>query len=289
MDNCVIYGIGERSRKMRKKIETVFQVTAFADNNEQMIGSDIDGIPVIPACDLKDAGQPVFVCDELHWREIAEQLVKLGVKHYCCNDCLCYEVKQGVLYPVSLSKPLTYQKENTTDFSVLFVQRKPCARIDKIAYSIKRCGVKTFAAYSYEESDRSQAYEKQYPFWSYQDLLEFVNESEFDIIHCANEPDDYVNILINSNKPVINDCHNIASAQGNHISSGKCTLEYIANTKADGYMYPTNIMRDIMMEKWGTDSSKCKVMEEVSIDESNSFAMEQWAEDVIKFYRGVKK
>lgn len=289
MDNCVIFGAGEHGQRIRKKIETVFKVIAFADDNEKLIGSYIDGIPVISAYELMDSKLPVLLCDELHWRQIAEQLYKAGVEYYCCNDYLCYKMEQGVLYPVSLSEPIRYQKESAADFSVLFVQAKPDERINKIAYAMKQCGVKTFAAYSCEESDMGKAYEKQYPFWTYEDLLRFVNKSEFDIIHCSNEPDDYVNILINSNKPIIYDCRSIASVQGNDISSGKCTLEYIANTKADGYMYPTNVMRDIMIEKWGTDSSKCKVIEDVSIDESNSFAMEQWAQDLIKFYRGVIK
>lgn len=262
---CVIFGAGERGREMYRKFSLEFSVIAYADNNKELWDKPVNGVPVIPPDELKPliakSGAKLFICNELYWGDIARQLDEMGLSYYNCENCLCYEVADGVWYPVSFGKPEPCRKTNSDDFAVLFVQDKPCTRTNKIASVLKDRDVKTYSAYTKSPSDAgTSSYIEEYAFWTYNELLEFVNESEFDVIHCSNEPDVFINLLLYSNKKVIHDSHDINDLRYNNVHAANNFLEYLANTQADGVMYTTDAMRDIMIRKYGTDIRKTLVL-----------------------------
>lgn len=262
---CIIFGAGERGRNIFMKMLQTFDVIAYADNNPEIWGKQLNGIPVISPDTLpemvKETNALIMIVNELHYLDIAKQLKSMGLSYYSCQDYLCNKFEDGIWYPVSFGSPEAYRKKDKSKFAVLFVQQKPCTRTNKIAEVLKNRGILTYSAYLYAPSDAGgRAYIEEFPFWTYNELLEFVNDSEFDIIHCSNEPDNLVNWLIHSNKKVIHDCHDAVtmSKDMNHPAEG--VLEQIANTQADGMMYTTERMRDIMIRRCGGDISKTFVL-----------------------------
>lgn len=262
---AVIFGAGERGTNIFRKLSDCFEVIAYADNNPSLWGLERNGAPIIPPDTLsaliKETGAVIFIANELHYLDIAAQLDGYGLSYYNCESYFCYELEEGVWYPVSFGRPAAYKKPDKEKFAVLFVQVKPCTRTDKIAQVLKARGILTYAAYIAGPSDAgSRAYLSEFPFWTYGELLDFVNESEFDVIHCSNEPDTLVNLLIHSGKKVIHDCHDIVTMSKKTTTSPEIVLEYIANTQADGVIYPTERVQEILMRKYGTDPEKTLVL-----------------------------
>ena len=262
---CVIFGAGERGTTIFRKLSIFFDVIAYADNNKDLWGRERNGTAIIPPDDLtelvKKTGAAIFIANELHYLDIAAQLDGYGLSYYNCENYFCYEREDGVWYPVSFGRPEACRKTGKDKFSVLFVQVKPCTRTDKIAQALKSRGVLTYSAYTASASDAGNAaYLSEFPFWTYGELLDFVNESEFDIIHCSNEPDILVNLLLHSNKKVIHDCHDIVTMSKSTATAAEILMEYIANTQADGVMYPTERVQNIMMRKYGTAEEKILVL-----------------------------
>jgi len=261
---CVIFGTGLLGQHTFHKLKHAFTIIAYTDNNPSLWGKSINDIPIIPPNELvayvAKNNALVFICNNLHWNDIARQLDEMGLNYYVHNQ-VCYELVDEILYPVSFGVPDFYRKEFPTDFSVLFVQDKSCTRTDKIANVLKDRGIKTYSAYTFSPSKAgSRSFFDEYAFWTHKDLLEFVNKSEFDVIHCSNEPDVLVNLLIHSNKKIIHDCHDMMSARNKNISLADVILEELANTRATGFMYTTNGLRDVAIRKYGTDINKTLVV-----------------------------
>jgi len=243
----------------------MFDIIAYSDNNYRLWGKQKNGIKIIPPDNLPalihDTGALIFIANELHHDDIADQLDGLHLQYFLCNYSLCYERDARIWYPVSLTKTEPYQKQDPSQFSVLFVQECPCTRTDKIAHVLRKKGVLTYAAYTYAPSVAgTRSYEREFPFWSYAGLLDFVNNSGFDVIHCSNAPDILVNILIHSNKKVIHDCHDIRTIAEAKIYPGDTAMEFIANTQADGVIATTEQVRDILMRRYGTAKEKTFVL-----------------------------
>lgn len=262
---CVIFGAGERGTNIFRKLSIFFDVIAYADNNKDLWGRERNGAAIIPPDDLtelvKKTGAAIFIANELHYLDIAAQLDGYGLSYYNCENYFCYEREDGVWYPVSFGRPEACRKTGKDKFSVLFVQVKPCTRTDKIAQALKSRGVLTYSAYTASASDAGNAaYLSEFPFWTYGELLDFVNESEFDIIHCSNEPDILVNLLLHSNKKVIHDCHDIVTMSKSAFTSTEAAVEFVANTQADGVISTTEAMRELLIRKYGTDYEKTLVL-----------------------------
>ena len=262
---CVIFGAGDRGRNIYRKLSIFFEVIAYSDNNEELWDRELNDLAIMPPSELpkfvKKNDATIFIANELHHLEIARQLDDMGLPYYNCENFMCYELDRGVWYPVSFGRPEAYRKTKEKSFSVLFVQAKPCTRTNKIAELLKKRGVLTYAAYTASPSDAGErAYIEEFPFWTYTELLAFVNESEFDIIHCSNEPDILVNLLLHSNKKIVHDCHDIVSMSKKSFHSAEIALEYIANTQADGVIYTTERMREILLRKYGGKREKTFVL-----------------------------
>lgn len=251
MDKCIIFGAGWRGKTSYLKLCMHYNVTAYTDNDRSLWGTEIYGVPVIPPSELRDKDAVVFICCDVHWREIAEQLDKMQLKYFVLNYYLSYEFIDQHLYPAAIQKSAPYKKENPADFSVLFVQYEICNRTNKLAYILKSHGVKTYSAFLSVPSKWDNNFDAQFPIYSYADFLAFLNHSDFDIVHCSNPHDQLVNICYRSNKAVVHDCHDIVSECYTDVSADALTLEYLANTKSPGCMYPTKEVKDIMARKYG--------------------------------------
>ena len=254
---CVIFGAGVWGDFAYQKLRNLFDVAVYSDNNPQLWGGVKQGLKIIPPDELpelvKSTGAVIFIANERHYNDIARQLDGLSLKYYHYNAGLTYTREDETWYPADICPLPSYRKPGPEKFSVLFVQDKPCTRTNKIARALKDRGVLTYCAYSRAPSDEgARSFSQEFPIWSYAQLLDFVNRSEFDIVHCSNEPDIFVNVLCQSNKKVIHDCHDAMTIAKRVISPAEEVLEYLANTCADGVMYTTEEMRRILARKYHT-------------------------------------
>lgn len=264
---CIIFGAGDRGTRLYKKLSLDHDVIAYSDNDPNLWGAQRNHIGIVPPAELaklaEDTNAAIVIANDEHYLDIAKQLDDLALSYYICNnlDHLSCMLEGSVLYPAAISRPEAYRKPNKEKFAVLFVQNMPCTRTDKIAEALKEKGVLTYSAHTTGPSDAGErAFCKEYPIWTYADLLDFVNESEFDVIHCSNTPDILVNILLHSNKKVIHDCHDVATLHKKRVSLAEMGMELIANRQAAGVIYPTEQIREIMARSYGIKKERTLVV-----------------------------
>lgn len=263
---AIIFGCGAQGQYFFEKFNRDFDVIAFADNNSKLWGTELLGKPVIAPCKIKiEYNTFVFVCVEFGFINIAKQLENLKIPCFINRRGVCYKYRDTILYPVSLNQHLPFKKSSEA-FSVLFVQDTICGRTDKISAVLKEKGVMTQNAFLMHSSQMPEAYYKENAFYSYDDLLEFVNESEFDIVHCSNEPDILADLLLHSNKTVIFDTHDLLTARNNDSAHEVYYLEYTSNKFADGNMYVGEYYRDLQVERYGFPSDKTLIVPNLPLE-----------------------
>jgi hypothetical protein len=264
---CVIFGAGDWGKSAFSKINSVFEVVAYSDNNNTLWDAVINGVQVVPPTDLPNlclSDIKVIILSEAHYFDIFKQLKNMGINALRYNNLLgaMYEYRDPLWHMIRTTFTCPYKKEEKGDFSVLFVQGPSGTRTSKIAKVLKDIGVKTYSAYTQFQSPiGKEAYLMEYCFLEYSDLLDFVNNSEFDIIHCSNTPDTFVNMLSYSNNPIIHDSHDISSMFTPKFSSSDYLLEMCANTFAGGFMYTCEGMLEAASALYGTDTEKSIVVE----------------------------
>lgn len=260
MEKAVIFGAGQFGKISLAKLKFAYDVVAFADNSPSVWGTEVMGLPVISPRELASMDALAFISPERYWREIAEQLDGLGVRYLVLNAFLTYRLTNHRIFPFRVGNLTPYKKKAAGEFSVLFVQQYLCARTDKIAAALKAIGVRTCAAFQFTPSREEAAYDAQAPIFSYEELLQYVNRSEFDAVHCSNEDDSLTSLLIHSNKTVIFDCHDISSESYSYILPERFLLEYIANTRSDGILVFSEEAKAVLCEKYGLDPEKVLVV-----------------------------
>ena len=253
---AVIFGCGYWGQRAYEKLSADFDVASYADNNAALWGGDLFGRPIIAPEKIKQYGDAtVFVCVKCGFSDIARQLEAMGIPCVIWMEGVCFEYRDMVLYPVSLFQPEPYRKSGDA-FSVLFVQDAPCGRTDKISSVLKARGVMTQNAFFINPSKMPEAYCKQNAFYSFDSLLEFVDSSDFDIVHCSNEPDVLANLLLHCNKPVVADTHDLMTTRIMESSFETYYLEYAANKFAAGNIYVGTSYRDLQIQRYGVSPER---------------------------------
>lgn len=263
---AVIFGCGAQGQYFFEKFNRDFDIIAFADNNSKLWGTVLLGKPVIAPCEIKtDDKTAVFVCVQFGFIDIARQLESLNIPCFINRRGVCYRYTDTILYPVPLKRHSPFKKPSEC-YSVLFVQEVVCGRTDKISMVLKNKGVVCHNAFLIRSSQMPEAYDKENSFYSYDDLLEFVNKSDFDIVHCSNEPDILSDLLLHSNKPVIFDTHDLLTARNNDSIHEVYYLEYTSSKFADGTMYVGEYYRDLQAERYGFPLDKTFVIPNLPLE-----------------------
>ncbi len=261
--NIIIFGIGYYGKNAYWKLKNEYHIVSFADNNPNMQGTFYEGIPVISGEELKNldiSDIDIIVCTRAYF-EIGSQIFDMGIFSY-------YVMLEGFLYhtdlnetmmPVELCRVSYHQKEDN-EKNILFVQNAACIRTHRIAEIMKEEGYRVYLLYTlsypyaaYEEF--ADIYEEIWGFSSANGVLDFISNSDFDIVHCSNEPDILVNIVQKSNKPVVADTHDMQSIRSD-IGIETLVLEYLANVNSDGKMYISASSADIAKEKYQLDNKR---------------------------------
>ncbi|MDR0920012.1 MAG: hypothetical protein LBM93_12350 [Oscillospiraceae bacterium] len=267
MKKAVIFCAGSLGQRLFEKLSLIFNIIAYCDNNQSVWGSNINGVPIISTEELSAYEEcSIIICNTKITQELINQIYKIGFKDILISqDGIVYNIEKGLMLPFKNS--LQSYKKNGEKLSVLFVQDSPCIRTKRMAKLLKSNGC--FAALAYTvniQKPYDDCFDETYPIYSYSDLIEFVNNSDFDVVHSSNEPDNLTNILLATNKKIIHDTHDMMSIRS-VVEYNEMTLEYIANTKSAGLMYTTEAIRDIAIKKFSINSSKTFAIENMLFEE----------------------
>lgn len=257
-DKIIIFGVGYYGKNAYWKLKDYYNIICFADNNPDVQGNTYEGIPIISGERIKKLhmdDKDIVICTQAYY-QIVSQIFDMGIFS-------CYVMLEGFLYhtdlketmmPVELTNAPYYRKKHE-EKNILFVQNAACIRTHKIAKSMKSRGYKVFLLFTLAPlfgayKDFSDIYEQVWGFSSAEGLLDFISCSDFDVIHCSNEPDILATIVEKSNKPIVTDTHDMRSIRSD-IGIEALALEYLANTACTGNLYVSEYAANIARDKYG--------------------------------------
>ncbi len=273
MKNAIIFGCGKIGTATYKKLKNQYCILAWSDNNGALWESKKEGIPIVQPIEipelLKKENADVFVAVE-NGQEIVEQLRSLQVKNiYIWKKTFFYSADG--LFPYKENTGMYYKKNKKEETHILFVSATAGIRDHKTAKAVKKTGKKVHLAYlkfsPYDiDSEYANIYEDIYSFMSIQALQDFIDNSDFDLVHSSSEPDYITALLARSNKPIIHDCHDLSSSNRTMFPE-ELTLEYIAHKEASGVVYPTEGLRNEAIRRFGLSWDKTYVLENFTSEE----------------------
>lgn len=266
MKKCIIFGCGYIGHAAYGKLKEYYEILAWADNNKNLYGKTINGIPVIKSSEITsfEKGEVDVFVAILQSQDVVRQLRDLSVSNiYVWKGGFFYSADG--LFPLDFRETIYHKKGTDKSLHVLFISDIAGIRDNKMASIVKKAGNKVFNAYIIKSPndacpEYSGIYEEIYPVMSIRSLLDFVKYSEFDIVHCSSEPEYVTPILLCSGKIVIHDCHDLRSSTQS-LSPDRLQLEYLAHSGADGVIYPTSELRDEAVRKYGLSEEKTLVIE----------------------------
>ena len=255
-DKCVVFGAGKNTRKYIASIEDRFDIIAVADNNSSLWGKSINDYEVISPTDIVNSDCDCVVISVRRYHEVQRQLTDLGITNIIVlADGLLYKYgTDNLMEPLHFKDiPVPYKK-GTEGMHVLFVQKRPLTRVFKISEMLCNLGISVSLAYVEDTPDEMRGYLRFYKnivrVVSFDELIDYINKSDYDIVHCVNEPDEFTCVLCGINKPLVHDCSDFVSLR-DEPNITKISLEYIANTKCDGYVYASENCRKLAMQRYG--------------------------------------
>lgn len=245
-----------------------------------MQGTFYEGVPVISGEELRNldlSDTDIVICTRAYY-QIGSQISDMGISSY-------YVMLEGFLYHTDLKETMMpveicrapYHRKKDGEKNILFIQNAACIRTYKIARVMREEGYHVYLLYTlappyaaYEEF--ADIFEDIWGFSSANGIVDFISNSDFDIVHCSNEPDILVNIVQKTNKPVVADTHDMQSIRGD-ISIETLALEYLANVNSDGIMYTSAYGLDVAKNKYGLDGKETTfinnlVMEQTTIQQT---------------------
>jgi len=258
---AIIFGASKHGQRAFYSLYESYDIIAYSDNNQNLWGRELNGILVISPDHITDFGRNVTICVCIarHLGDVVIQLKKLGIS-------LIKLMPYGIEYEYLNENPIPkigfnksyIKKQNSNNLAVLFVQDIPCARTRKISTALQHYGVETYMISTYLIND-SAAFINEYVFNSFTELIDFVNNSEIDIVHSSNEPNEFTAVLTGANKALIHDVHDLVSMLIDP-NIAELSLEYMSNVLSDGVMCTTNELAKMLQKKYQIQDEKLFVL-----------------------------
>ncbi|MDD7056767.1 MAG: hypothetical protein PUI26_08135 [Selenomonadaceae bacterium] len=246
MRKCIVFGCGFQGRRSVHKLRKFYDVLCWSDNNKQLWGTEIEELPVVEPERLAelcaDETVDIFICT-LSFQPLVAQLQPICRRLFVCMWGFIYRMADdGVLYPHALNIVQPYHKATPDEKNILFVQDIACYRTHKIAAVMAGRGYKVFLLYIFAPPESTpysvEQYQDIYTVGSPDELIEFVNQSEFDVVHSSNEPDFITNILLHTNKKIVFDVHDPVTMSGDEpVTFENLIFENMAHTACDGILF----------------------------------------------------
>lgn len=275
MKRCVIFGAGFYGRGAFYKLKKHYEIAYYVDNNSAAHGNLLNGIEIISVERLKEVLEKekmdIFICAQAYF-SMANQLLEMGIKEYfvMLEGFLYHFDENEVMMPVELENNPCHKK-HMDEKNILFVQNTACIRTHKIASMMKDKGYKVFLLYTIAPPEMNNAsfcgvYDEVFTVFTANALIEFVNRSDFDIIHSSNEPDSLTNYLLLSNKKIVFDTHDMMSLCG-YDRMDTWSLEYLANTQSAGVIYTSEGVAQIAKKKFDLEEQKIFVLKNLILEQ----------------------
>lgn len=270
MEKVVIFGAGSFGLKVYNNIKFEYEVQYFCDNDMSKWESSICGIKVISPEQLKLLGKDIkIIVASTYYYDIIEQLVRMNMHNiwyisYNNNIIQKYDnIELNFNNYTYIIKKEFNSYENKIK-KVLFVQDSQCIRTYKIAKVLNENGIEVDIAYLSAHpvtryNQLNLPYTKIFKINNVDEFINFINNSDYDIIHSSNEPDFLTSLLTRTNKAVIHDCHDMMSLRGD-ISYSDIINEYIANKYSDGNIYIDYPIKDYAVKKFGIGTKPILVL-----------------------------
>ena len=276
MKQYIIFGCGEYGKAAYYKLNKYDLIYAYTDNNEKLIGEKIFNLDIISPDEAfslcKYQNMEIIIAINAY-EDIHKQLEQNGIHSYIIwREGFLYRYdEKKYYYPIKDFKNVYYRKRDKSNFSILFVQNAACIRTLKIAKALHDDGVNVSLAYTLNTPEiRNKEYVSCFdticPIHTMQALIDWINKSDFDIIHSSNEPDILTALLTYSNKPIVHDCHDLRSAYKS-MTPDEMAVEYIANVKSAGVIYTTEGIRKQAIKKFNIGKAKTYVLENLISEE----------------------
>lgn len=275
MKKIILFGAGNYGDKAYCKLKRQGKIAYYVDNNPNLHGTSLHDIPIISSRELEmiyDAAlYDIIICTK-KYHEIIDQLCGIGINEYYImlgGSLYSYDA-EGILTPAYI-KCTPYIKKEATEKNILFVQRRACIRTHKVAAMMKKNGYKVFLLQEIPESganylDFEGMYDDIYTIYSWGGLIDFVENSDFDIVHSSNEPDILTNILLLTKKHIVFDTHDMMSLRKPE-SKEIVALEYIANTASDGNIYTSDAVVEIARKKFNLSDKEVIAWENTVLEQ----------------------
>lgn len=275
MKKCIIFGAGHYGKGAYYKLKPYYSILCYVDNNKAVQGTELYHVPVVSMEELHMFYKPhevdIIICSQAY-PAMANQLIEARIYEY-------YVMLEGFLYYCGqdekmVSKELSavrYYRKQKNEKNILFVQNTACIRTHKIAALMKNNGYKVFLLYTIAPPEVNNAgfksvYDEIFTFCTQDAFVDFVENSDFDIVHSSNEPDILTNLLLMTQKHIVFDTHDMMSIRKPE-SIEKLTLEYIANAASDGNIYTSELVADIAKRKFGLHDKEIIAWENIVLDQ----------------------
>lgn len=269
MKKIILFGAGFYGEAAYYKLKKNCDILFYVDNDKNKSGSKLHGIEIIDLRRLKEIYEKDsmdVVISSRYFSAIGEQLRGIGISEYyiMVEGLLYHKNPESGIVPCDTGELQPYKKSDS-ERSILFVQNSACIRTHKIANAIKKYGWHIFLAYSmispeFFNHEYADIYDNIYVIDSIDQLIEFVNQSEFDYVHSSNEPDLLSMVLLKTNKTVIHDCHDLSSAYKS-MTPEEMAVEFMANRYSSGVIYTTEGIRQEALEKFRIPKERTFVLE----------------------------
>lgn len=276
MRKIILFGAGFFGRNAYYKLKDEYEIVAYVDNNPALDGKILNGIEIISferMQKLKCRETDIIICVS-NYEQICQQLILIGIReYYVMLEGFLYKTSEhGTMMPIEIYQNEYIRKSSIDEKNILFVQNAACIRTHKIASIMKRQGYSVYLLYTLCSSASSNhsfesVYDNMYTFSTANGMVDFVENSEIDIVHSSNAGDILTSILVRkSSKPIVFDTHDMNSLWGND-SIEELTLEYIANTCSKGNLYTSQGVADVAKRKYRLRNKEVFVLENVVLDQ----------------------
>ena len=266
----IIFGAGAWGRRCWNKMHKTHEIVCFADNNPQLSGKTVFDLPIINGNDLLDvyaADIDVVICIDKYHSDIGCQLINMGIcEYYVFIDGLLYRsTSREQMLPFELNEKRYYRKSDSDEKNILFLQAAACIRTLKIAATMKNEGYKVFLLYtktppdSDSNSDLSNVFDETFTFYTIHGMVDFITNSDFDIVHSSNYPDMYTALLPVTNKPFVFDIHDLRSI-GYNMTLEDAYFEYLSLEQAHGIINVSEGCERIVEQRCNLDGKETFVL-----------------------------
>lgn len=266
MRECVIFGCGRYGDSAYNILKNKYSIIYWTDNNSKLWGKKKNNIEIIEPDKLSLIDFDVvdlFICISKNEKVIG-QLSKIGIERWFIYKNSLFFAKD--LKPDCLVFNTPHVGSNIDKkLKVLFVSNSANIRDHKMAWGVKQAGHRVYLAYLKDDPfsysvKYAKMYEEIYCISSFDDLLNFISNSDFDIIHSSSEPEYVTALMCRLQIPVVLDCHDLRSSSS-EMSSEELMMEYLIHKESDGIIYPTYELRNEAVKKYGIDIGKTYVIE----------------------------